>query len=383
MKILHLYKDYHPILGGIENHIKMLAEAQAAAGHDVKVLVTNPKKLARKEMIKGVQVVRVHRLATIASTPLTAGFLPALARSAPDITHLHFPYPVGELSQLIIDEIFGFTGRGRPYVITYHSDIVRSSQQKFLRYYQPLLVKVLKAAQRILVTSQKYAETSPYLLPLAARCALAPLGIDPRPFENAAPLFPRSERPVLLFLGRHRYYKGVDGLIRAMSEIDAQLLIGGDGPMRAEWERLTDNLNLSGRVRFLGDIAAENLPGLYASADLFVLPATLRAEAFGTVLLEAMAAGLACVTTELGSGTSYVVQNGVTGLVVPPNDPSALVQAISHLLENTSLRAQMGAAGRERVRREFTLERMVDRVMSIYATVLEERTRGENLPATH
>ena len=346
----------------------MLAEAQAAAGHDVKVFVTNPAKLSRYEEINGVQIVRLPRLATVASTPITFGFLPALASSVPDITHLHFPYPIGELSQLI-------AGHGRKYVITYHSDVVRTSQQKFLRYYRPFLHKVLQKASRILVTSQNYVFSSPYLLPLASKCEFAPLGIDPHPFQNALPMYRRGNRPVLLFVGRHRYYKGVDDLIRALVDIEAELLLGGDGPMRTEWEHLAGKLNLADRVHFLGDIPDDDLPSLYASADLFILPAKLRAEAFGTVLLEAMAAGLACVTTELNTGTSYVVQNEITGLVVPPNNPAQLAMSINRLLADAPLRRQMGTAGRERVWREFTVAKMVEHVDAIYQSVL-----GENQP---
>ncbi|HEX7976391.1 MAG TPA: glycosyltransferase [Anaerolineales bacterium] len=367
MNILHLYKDYHPILGGIENHIKMLAEAQAAAGNQVTVLVTDPDRLPGRETIHGVQVIRTRRWATVASTPLTLGFVPILARASQDMIHLHFPYPVGEISQWL-------AGRGRPYVITYHSDVVRGSQQAFLRLYRPLLWNVLRRAAAILVTSREYAASSPFLAKLAGKVKLAPLGVDPAPFLEAVPLIPHRGRPVLLFVGRHRYYKGVDDLIRALPETGADLLVGGDGPRRSEWERLAGGLGLGERVRFLGDVPAADLPGLYASADVFVLPANARAEAFGTVLLEAMASGLPCITTRLGTGTSYVVQDGLTGLVVPPHDPPALAGAINRLLADPALARRMGAAGRERVLQEFTLEKMVARVDQIYRELLTDRS---------
>ncbi|NUM49178.1 MAG: glycosyltransferase, partial [Anaerolineales bacterium] len=98
MRILHVYKDYSPILGGIENHIKTLAELEARAGHHVTVLVTNPARLPSRETLNGVHLIRTGRLATVASTPLTAAFLFELPRLNPDITHLHFPYPIGEVS---------------------------------------------------------------------------------------------------------------------------------------------------------------------------------------------------------------------------------------------------------------------------------------------
>ncbi len=98
----------------------------------------------------------------------------------------------------------------------------------------------------------------------------------------------------------------------------------------------------------------------------------MRAEAFGIVLLEAMASGLPCVTTELGTGTSFIVQDGITGFAVPPGEPGALASAIHRLLEDPDLREQMGAAGRERVLKEFTAARMVRRVERVYQLSIKE-----------
>jgi rhamnosyl/mannosyltransferase len=150
MKILHVYKDYYPILGGIENHVKTLAEAETAANHDVTVLVTEPGGQLGYEEINGVHVWRVRRLATVASTPLTLAMPFKLRQLQPDITHLHFPYPIGEISQWL-------AGRRRPYIVTYHSDVVK--QQRILRFYRPLLQRVLQGAARILPTSDNYVRS--------------------------------------------------------------------------------------------------------------------------------------------------------------------------------------------------------------------------------
>jgi rhamnosyl/mannosyltransferase len=362
MQITHVYKDYHPVLGGIENHIKTLAELQADHGHEVRVLVTNPGSLPAYEVIRGVQVHRLPRLATVASTPLTPAFLPALFRSKPDITHLHFPYPVGEVSQLLAGK--------QPYVITYHSDVVR--QETILRFYKPILEKVLRSAARILPTSQPYIASSGFLQPVQGKCRVVPLSVDTERFAQAAPILPAVSETTLLFVGRHRYYKGVDDLIRALPGLNARLLIGGGGPMRMAWENLTDELGLGNRVQFLGNVPDADLPGLYASADIFVLPANARAEAFGKVLLEAMASGLPCVTTELGTGTSFVVQDGTTGLVVPPRSPEQLREALNFLIAHPEKRLSMGEAGRLRVAAEFTPTRLYSRVDEIYRQVLAE-----------
>ncbi|GAB4581822.1 MAG: glycosyltransferase [Anaerolineales bacterium] len=362
MKILHIYKDYYPILGGIENHIKTLAELEAQAGHHVTVLVTNPSRLPSRETMNGVHLIRAGRLTTVASTPLTFGFLTALPRLKPDITHLHFPYPIGEVSQLLAGK--------RPYIITYHSDVVR--QQTILRFYKPLLWRVLHSAARILPTSDRYIVSSPYLQPLAEKCTVVPLSVDPHPFAHPTPLIPPADRPTLLFIGRHRYYKGLDTLLQAMPNLKARLLVGGSGPEQARWQALAGEMGVTDRVQFLGDISDDDLPRFFANGDVFVLPANSRAEAFGKVLLEAMATGLPCITTELGTGTSFVVQDGVTGFVVPPQNSEALATAISRLLENVELRKAMGAAGRARVLAEFTPEKLLDRTQRVYREVLGE-----------
>ena len=367
MRIIHVYKDYNPIFGGIENHIQWLAEAQVAKGHRTEVLVTNPSDLPGRETINGVDVTRVGRLATVASTPLSLMFPLILANRKPDITHLQFPYPVGEVSQLFAQLV---SRKKRPFVISYQADITK--QKNILKVYRPILQRVLKAADLILAASPQYIQSSPFLKPLEHKCRVVPLGIDPAEFEEATPLIPReNDRPRILFMGRHRYYKGVDTLIRAMADVpDADLLIGGRGPETDNWQALTAELGLGTQIKFLGDIPYKDLGGLYQSADIFCLPSNSRAEAFGIVQLEAMAAGLPCVTTELQTGTSFIVQNEETGFVVPPVDPSALASVLNKLVADPELRQKFGAAGRARMKQEFTVGVMADRVEKIYEEVL-------------
>lgn len=361
MNILHVYKDYFPVLGGIENHIRMLAEAQAAAGHQVTVLVCAPGPRTHIEDRNGVHVIKAARLTTIASTPLSVQQPRFLARLRPDIVHIHSPYPVGEVANWL-------WGRARATVITHHSDVVR--QKLILRFYGPVLRRVLRSADAIIVTSPRYLETSPWLRPVRERCVLVPLGIDLSRFpERSEP--PIHDPPRILFVGKLRYYKGLDVLLRAMRSLPGvQLTIVGDGPMREPWERLAKDLELTSRVHFAGEVPDDELPACYAEADLFVLPSTVRAEAFGTVLLEAMAMALPVISTELGTGTSWVNQDGVTGRVVPPNDPDALAQAIRELLSDPERRRRMGKAARERVEAEFSLPLMVRRIEAIYERVL-------------
>ena len=354
MKILHIYKDYYPVLGGIENHMRTLAEGLARRGHDVAVLVCHPEDRTDVQMLNGVRVIRAARVRTVASTPLSLELPKLLARERPDITHLQFPYPVGEVSHWL-------RGRHHRTVISYQSDVVR--QRAIGAVYRPLMRWGLRRADSLLATSPNYVVSSPELVRLADKCLVIPIGIDVDRF--AAPPRTRHTRPTLLFVGRHRYYKGLDDLLRAMPDINGELIVAGDGPMRSAWEKLAAELELGDKVRFIGVVPDEDLPALYRCADVFVLPASARSEAYGIVLVEAMAAGLPCITTELGTGTSYVVQDGITGVVVPARTPAALADAANRLLADESLRNRMGEAGQERARREFGQETMIDRVEAI------------------
>jgi rhamnosyl/mannosyltransferase len=371
MRILHIYKDYHPVLGGIENHLRWLARGQAARGHDVTALVTNPAGLRTTVRVEeGVRIIRAARLATVASTPLSPALPWHCWRQQPDIVHLQFPYPPGEISNLLF-------GRGRATIISYQSDVVR--QAGVLRLYHPLLKAALRRADRILASSPAYVQSSDYLRPLAERCTVLPIGVEverfarPRPAEVAA-LRARFPGPLLLFVGRLRYYKGLNYLVEAMRRVQATLLVAGSGPEAASLWAQVAQAGLTRRVVFLGDVGDDELPAYYQAADLFVLPSSQRSEAYGIALLEAMAAGTAVISTELGTGTSWLNQHGHTGLVAPAGDSVALAAAITDLLADDARRRQMAAAAQARAGAEFDLERQIDRVLDIYAEALRYPT---------
>jgi glycosyltransferase involved in cell wall biosynthesis len=395
MRILHIYKDYPPILGGIENHVQLLAQGQAAAGHDVTVLVTNPAgRRTTVTMEQGVRVVRAGRLATVASTPLSLALPWQLLRQRPDVVHLHYPYPVGEICQWLLR-------RGRATVLSYHADIVR--QASILRLYKPVLHRVLRWVHAIVIGSPPMRNGA-FLGEHRAKLRLIPYGIPLTRFRaepgeadlarlraqiaeafpgaasasgdarSPAPLPPSPPAPpLLLFVGRLRYYKGLDWLIRALPQINARLVVVGIGPMEAEWRTLAQETGVAGQIAWLGETPDADLPALYHLADLFVLPASQPSEAFGLVQVEAMAAGVPSVCTELGTGTSYVNQDGVTGRVVTPRNSDALAAAINELLADPARRAAMSTAARARVADEFDLDVMVKRVLALYEELAGRR----------
>ncbi len=373
MRVVHLYKDYFPVLGGIENHIRALAEAQARLGLEVIVLVTSPTRRTVELADGPVRVLKAARWLTVASTPLSPAFLLYARRLLPrcDLVHLHHPYPPAEIAYLL-------SGGAAPAVLTYHSDIVR--QRLTGRLYRPLLDWVLARVARILVTSPVYRETSPHLRAFREKCRVVPLGIDVARFRAVPAEAARAlraswcgapHRPHVLFVGRLRYYKGLDTLLHALTRLpDVHAAIVGTGPMERPWRALARDLGLGDRAHFLGEVPDAELPRVYHAADLFVLPASARAEAFGTVLLEAMAAGLPVITTEVGTGTSWVV--GEAGWVIPPRDPEALAGAIREILGQPEAARARARRGQERVQAEFSVERMVGTVLTVYEEVLHQ-----------
>lgn len=368
MNILHIYKQYPPVIGGIENHLKVLAEAQAAQGHRVTVLVTGRSRTTADTMEGGVRVIRAARITEVASTPLSLALFGQLRSLKPDITHLQFPYPPGEVAYQLL-------GSGK-LVISYQSDIVRQKLIGFL--YRPLLERVLRRADRILISSSNYADSSKVLQHHREKCRVVPLGIQVETFlkehpEEAEGVRNRYGTPLLLFVGRLCYYKGIPYLLKAMEGLDARLVIAGDGPKSDEWKGVARDLKLQDRVFFLGEVTERQKRALYQACDIFLLPSSERSEAYGLVQLEAMASGRPVISTDLATGTSFVNQHEETGLVVPPRRPGALREAISRLGEDPELRTRLGHQARKRAFEEFTVEKMVSRIDGIYRELLDSR----------
>jgi len=369
MKILHVYKDYYPVVGGIENHIRLICTGlKRYPDVEPTVLVTNTTHHTVEQSIDGVRVIKAARLANVSSAPISLGLFTWLLRLEADIVHLHFPYPIGELAYLL-------AGRQRKMVLTYHSDIVR--QKYLLQVYKPFLRQVLDDAELITVSNPNYIQSSAYLKPLASKCRVIPHGADLSHFELTPGVRQRVEEirlqygaPLILFVGLLRYYKGVSYLIEAMPHVDARLLIVGQGPQREEWQTTAQRLNLDDQVRFLGRVSDDDLLALYHACDIFVLPSIHRSESWGAVQVEAMACGKPVICTELGTGTSFVNQHEVTGLVVPPKDSAALANAINRLLNDPELRRRLGDTGRARAQQELSAEVMVDRLVQMYRAVL-------------
>lgn len=368
-RVLIVTKGFWPRIGGVEKTAHELTQA-VASEFDVTVLTVSDQRSSTTERCGNFTVVRVAKLASIFSTPISLTFpsvFQHLARCA-DIIHLHSPHPVGELSLMLS----GFQAK---VANTYHFDFVR--QKIFAPIYRPLLHRTLDRTNVIVCSNPNIRRTSPILQLHADKVKIIPFGIDSAKFqlkgaefEEVRTIRNQYSRPLVLFVGRLVYYKGIECLIRAASEVDINLIIIGNGPLEGKLRKLAYTLRIESRTHFLPHLPRRELKLYFHTCDLFVLPSVARSEAFGLVLLEAMACGKPLITTELGTGTSWVNQHGRTGLVVSPRDAPALAEAIRRLISEPDLARQFGHAAKIRVQEIFSYSRFAEGYLRIYRQLL-------------
>jgi rhamnosyl/mannosyltransferase len=358
MRVLHVGKFYPPHRGGMERVVETLCQASRGFA-DNSVLVANSSRETIEEVVDGVPVTRVGTIGAVGSVHIAPAFASHLRRARADLIVLHEPNPWALLS-------YAIARPAAPLVIWYHSDVVRPPLMYAL-FYAPVARVAYSRARRFIVSSPKLGADALALAPYQSRIRVIPFGIDPGPWRQAPEPQPQEKAdPFVLFAGRLVDYKGVDVLLNALDGSAARAVIVGDGPRREVWEQLSRQLGLGDRVRFVGEVSDAELRALMHGCAAFVLPSVTRAEAFGYVQLEAMAAGKPVISTDVPSGVSWVNQDGVTGLVVAAGDAAALRGAIDTLLADPALRDRMGAAGRARVEAEFTMERLRDRLRSFF-----------------
>lgn len=370
LRVLHVYKVYYPDShGGIEQVICQLATANKSMGVENTVLCLSrtprPDPISRPEC----RVIQTKALLDKASTPLGIEILSTfkrLVRQA-DIVHYHFPYPLQDLLHVAY-------GTRTPSVVTYHSDIIR--QQRIKKLYEPLLMhRFLRRVSAIVATSPNYFRTSNILQRYQEKVSVIPIGIDPEAYpspgpERLAKWHARLPAPFFLFVGVLRYYKGLDILLEAAAGAPHQVVIAGVGPYEASLKAKAETLGLD-NVTFLGWIDDADKMALLQCCQGVVFPSHLRSEAFGVTLLEGAMCGKPLISTEIGTGTSYVNEHNVTGFTIAPSDPAALRQAMDTLAADPSLASAFGQAARERFATHFTAQAMARQYVELYRRLLQ------------
>lgn len=367
MHIVHWGKYYPPRMGGIESVTRILAEGHAAAGHSVEVVCFHKAATATTQVGR-VRVIRCRERVGAASQPLGWDYWRLGLRHArgADVVHLHGPNLLASLMTLRL-------AKAVRLVVHWHSDIVGKGWLG--RLLRPLEQRMLSRADAIVCTSPPYAEHSASLRKWRHKLCSVPIGIeDPGPSAAPAALPARVEeflagRRHVFAIGRLVPYKGFAHLVDAARRFppDLAVVIGGNGPLREVLQDRATAAGVADRVLFTGGLSDAELDALMRRAMAFCLPSVARSEAFGVVLLEAMARGVPVVATRIsGSGVPWVNRDGDSGLNVEPGDSQALADACTKIAANPALRERFAQGARRNFERRFTAEVFAKTMLNVY-----------------
>lgn len=370
MKILQVSKLYNPWIGGVEKIAEQIAEnLNKKDGFEIKVLSCRPRGIKKEEIINGVKSIKASSLGIFLGMPLSFSFFNLFKKLSQetDLITIHHPFPLADLALFFIKP-------EKKIIVHYHSDIVRQKLLNFL--VKPLVCHTLKKASKIIVSSPNLLKNSSYLKNFKEKCEIIPFGVDLNKFkknksqeQKIRKIKEKYGKNLVLFVGRIVYYKGLKYLIEAMKNLEADLLIIGEGPLKKNLQNKAKKLGGKNRIYFLPFLPEKELISFYYASDVLVLPSIFKSEAFGIVLIEAMACKKPIISTELDTGTSFVNQTGITGFVVPPKDSKALTLAIKKIIKNKKIAEKIGQNAYSKVIQNFSLEKMLEKIQKIYQLV--------------
>lgn len=371
MRVLHVYKTYYPdSVGGIEQVLFQLTRGLAELGVENRIFTLSPTAQPGVITRPEAEVHRSRAMLEIASNPMSLRAIAEFRRQLAwaDVVHYQFPWPFGDLLHVLC-------GGRKPSVVSYQSDVVR--QKRLMMAYAPLMKRFLGAVDQVVATSPGYIETSPVLQALRHPARVIANGVDEATYPHADAARVQRWRDELgegffLFVGVLRYYKGLHTLLQAARGFGSRIVIAGDGDESATLERQLAQEG-AGNVRLLGHVSDEDKMALLQLSRAFVFPSHLRSEAFGMSLVEAAMAGKPMISCEIGTGTSYINLDGVTGWTVAPDDAGRLREAMQSLQADPELAEAMGQRARRRYEEVFTARRMAGAYLDVYREVLAAR----------
>ena len=373
MRILLINSEYPPLGGGAGNACANLARSFVKRGHEVTVLTAQFKGLPRDEWRDGVRIRRTPALrksvyksgALEQLSFIFGGSLGAVAfvhSWRPDVILAFFGMPSGMVA-LLLKALYRI-----PYVVSLRGgDVPGFRPYDFATYHRligPFLRVVWRKAGGVVANSVGLRDLG-RAFDAKTSIDIIPNGVDAERFVPA----PRSwDPPRMLFVGRVVYQKGLDVLFKALGQLQAlpwELSIIGDGTQGERLRAMAEKMGITERVHFLGWRHNDDLVYQYQQANLFVYPS--RHEGMPNAVLEAMATGLPVLATRI-AGNEELVVPGETGVLVPPEDQSALKNALSGLIPDTLRREIMGGMARKRVEESYTWMEMTRR----YEDLLEQ-----------
>ncbi|MGB0911695.1 MAG: glycosyltransferase family 4 protein [Nitrospirales bacterium] len=371
MRILTLCYEFPPLGGGGAKVAYGLAKALVKLGHTIDVVTMGFKGLPKQETVDGITIYRVSCIRTKQSMCYTPEMPPYILSALPvitrltkthqyDLNHTHFIFPDGILSN-IIKMICGL-----PYIITAHgSDVPGYNPDRFQiqhKILEPIWKHVVRNAEQIICPSRSI-ETLVDKLNTTTSTTIIPNGIS---IDKFNPNLPKRNRALIVTRMFER--KGVQYLLKALEQLDHgyEIHIVGDGPYLKNLQGQVDEKNLD--VKFWGFLEnqSQEIRELYETSKIFVLPS--ESENFPIVLLEAMAAGMAIITTE-GTGCAEVV--GDAALFIRPRDSESIKDALKRLLLDPEYGSELGKKARTRLEQYFGWGTVSQQYSSLYQEVVE------------
>jgi len=384
VRIAHLSATFPPYRGGAGNTAFRLAREQAQRGDRVEVFTAPAPGEAPDP--GGALVHRIEPLLAIGNAPL----IPALARvEGFDVLHLHYPFIFG--SELTLLARLRARRRAQALVVHYKNRLLAQGTRGalFEVYEHTVAPLLIRAADRVCVLSPDHADSVPYLARAGrddpAKLVVIPNGVDAELFSPGADEAGLRARlgladdaiaaAFVATLDRAHHFKRLDVAIDAIARLGdprAHLVVAGGGELLDGFRARAARAGVAERVHFLGEVPHGELPGVLRACDLFLLT-TEPPESFGIVLAEAMACGLATVATDY-PGVRAVVEDGITGTLVPRGDPGAVAAALRELIAaGPERRAELGEAGRRRAVAEWTWPTLLGRIDGVYADAIAHR----------
>ncbi len=379
MKIAQIVCTFPPYRGGIGNSVYNIAESLADLEHEVTVFTPDYGRAEQAEFSQPEVKFEVRRLKPLFKYG-NAALIPQLFFKLKDfdIIHLHYPF-YGAVKPVMLRKIL--LGRKLKLILHYHMDS-RSSGLKgiffnlYSRLVLPMLVRLASLITCASIDYVKHSDIKKYYRARPEKFRQILFGVNLEQFVTYRDgLNERRKQGVILFVGgldKAHYFKGLENLLKALAQLVTKpslsrtiLNVVGDGEMLEYYKKMAQGLGLEKSVIFNDNVDNIKLVDFYNYCDCLVLPSINQGEAFGLVLLEAMACSRPVITSNL-PGVRSVFKNGKQGLLVRPGDVNDLAEKLKILLGNRKKAQAMGLAGRELVENKYTWDKVGKRLDNIY-----------------
>lgn len=346
-RVFHLYKTFSPYThGGVETYIESIISSQSKFDHQILSIGNNRFSNSKKIIFKKT----FNYSSDIFSLSLCNFILKKIDREN-DIIHLHTPWPTMEFFLCF----FNF----KKIIVTYHSDIIR---QKFINFFfKYITIFFLKnKANKVIVTSEIYYKSSKILKKVPKKnISIIPIGI--KDLDSSVNLNKDLRENYILFIGSNRSYKGISLLEELVKKESENFILIGSG---------LSKFNKYSNIKLYENINEEKKTDLISEASVLLMTSTLRNEAFGIVLLEALRSGIPIISPNLNSGVSWVNQNNLTGFIYKTGNLEDLILKLKRisdlkLTDYLDLRYQ----ARARYEQLFELNHMIKNLDQIYMDI--------------